>query len=269
MKKRNFSFADTLRSASIVALIAAGIAAFAEDNAVSLVIAPPPVGYPSIEAGTQTAQIGVNGLYASYKANGFDLTFFGASVLFDAQQCTSDRIALNGSAGISMLAGDKYDLLVLQVPINGDIIFKLAGNRSFSLFAFGGATGNIGMTTMTMTVPQWVPYTSTFVNDDTTLTTIMLTGTALGGLQANIPVSSFIISPFGFCTVTGGTWSSTMTSSMSYSYPSSSGSIDPTTGFVLGFDALYVPLNFALSSQFHRDADFTLITVASKWKIGK
>lgn len=269
MKKRNFSFIDTVRTTCIVALLTSGIAAFAEDSAVSLVIAPPPVGYPSIEAGAKTTQIGVNGLYASYEANGFDLTFFGASVLLDSQQCMTDSIALNGSAGFSALAGDKYDMFVLQMPISGDIIFKLAGNRSFSIFAFGGATGNLGMTTMTVTIPQWVPYTSTIVSDDTTLTTLMLTGTVLGGLQANIPVSSFIISPFGFCTVTGGTWSSTQKSSMSYSYQSSSGSIDPVTGFVLGFDALYVPLNFALSSQFHRDADFTMITVATKWKIGK
>jgi len=269
MKKRNYSFTRAIRAAGAFLLLAPGIAAFAEDNAISLVIAPPPVGYPAIEAGAKTTQIGVSGLYASYEANGSDLTFFGAGALIDAQQCPTDRIALNGSAGISMLAGDKYDMFVMQVPLNGDIVFKLTESRAFSLFAFGGATGNLGMMAMTITIPQWVPYTAHFVNDDTTVTTVMLTATALGGIQANIPVGSFIISPFGFCTITGGTWSSTQTSTMSYSYSSASGSIDPTTGFVLGFDALYVPVGFALSSQFHRDADFTLITVATRWKIGK
>lgn len=273
MKKRGFSFPQALKPAFVISLLIAilpgMVSAVAEDSAVSLVIAPPPVGYPAIEAGKRTTQIGVNGLYAAYSANGFDMTFFGVGMLVDAQQCPSDRIALNGSIGFSALAGDKYNMIVAQFPFNGDVIFKLAGNNAYSLFAFGGATGSLGLTTMTINIPQWVPYTTTFVNDDTTLTTTIMTVTGLGGLQANIPISSFIVSPFGFCTITGGSWSSTQTSSMSYSYPSSSGSIDPMAGFVLGFDVLYVPLNFALSSQFHRDSDFTLITVASKWKIGK
>ncbi len=75
----------------------------------------------------------------------------------------------------------------------------------------------------------------------------------------------FIVSPFGTYTLTGGAWNTEMTSSMSFGYPSASGSIDPEGSIVVGFDVLYVPKGITLSSQLRANDSYTLISVALMW----
>jgi hypothetical protein len=214
---------------------------YAEESDLSLVIAPPPVGYPTIEAGAQTTHAGANLVYSSIDMMDTTLTLLGGTVFADRQICPARFLALSGSAGATFLAGSDYNLLMLQAPLSGNVILRAVTVPHFSLFAFGGAGVTAGLTNMTITIPQLVPYTSTYVDDDTSVTSAVLTVSGTGGIQANVSAGPFIVSPFGLMTVTAGHYSTTIQSTMSYEYPSESGAIDAVSATVLGFDILYVP----------------------------
>ncbi len=62
-----------------------------------------------------------------------------------------------------------------------------------------------------------------------------------GGLQANISAGPLIISPFGIASYALGAFRTTQTSTMSYEYPSVSGTTSEPAGTVIGIDVLYVP----------------------------
>ena len=90
-------------------------------------------------------------------------------------------------------------------------------------------------------------------------------GKITGGIQANIGLGEVIFSPYGLYTYTAGTYSYSQESSMSFDYPSSSGSISGFSTTIFGFDLLYKPGNISLSSQLQNSTDSTIISVALKW----
>lgn len=237
----------------------------AEEGNLSLVIAPPPVGYPLIEAGAQTRHAGANFVYSSMDMMDTSLTLLGGTVFADRQICPTGFLALSGNAGATFLAGSEYNLLMLQVPLTGSVILRAITVPHFSLFAFAGAGVTAGLTNMTITFTYPIPPTSTFVDDDTSVTSTVVTGSATGGLQANISAGPFIVSPFGLMTVTAGRYSTTIESTMSYVYPSDSGTIDAVSATVLGFDILYEPRGISLSSQFRNSRDYRMFTVSLRW----
>lgn len=62
------------------------------------------------------------------------------------------------------------------------------------------------------------------------------------GCQANVTLGSFILSPFAPWTWSGGVYSTTQSSSMSFDYPSQSGKVEFSMNSIYGFDLLYKPL---------------------------
>lgn len=221
---------------------------YSEESTVAFVISQPPVGYPLFVTGDKTLQ------------TGGDLLYLHMDVMEEKMM-----IAGGTAFGGALLFGNKYNLMIGRLPLLIGGIVQPLKTSHFSFFLFASAGGDIGITDMTVTVPQWVPMTSTFIDDDISVRTTTVNGLINGGAQFNIFVRDFIISPFGSWTYTGGTYSTTRTSTMSYEYPSTSGAIENYSSLVFGFDILYVPKNIALSSQLRTTDNYTMISVALKW----
>lgn len=235
----------------------------AGQDTLSFVIAPPPVGYPVFEKGFTDQTVGGNFIYVSSKLMDTSFQLFGAMVFGNWQYCLTDKFALSGNFGASFLFGDKYDLLMMQIPYQFSLAYQIDITKDTSLFLLGGAGGDLGLTSMTVEVPQYL------IIDPTTVSTTTATGRITGGLQANIGIGQFIFSPFGLYTYTAGTYWMEQKSAMSYDYPSSSGAIDGYSTTILGFDLLYKPLGVSLSSITHFRPDTTLVSIALKWLLSR
>lgn len=238
---------------------------YSEEKTVSFVITQPPVGYPVFVRGEKTLQTGGDLLYLNMDVMDEKMMILGGTAFGNYQSCPSDVVAIQGSFGGSLLIGNKYDMIIGRLPLQISGIVQPVRTNRLSIFLFAAAGGDIGLTDMTLTVPQWVMGTSTFIDDDTSVITTSVNGLINGGAQINILAGDFIISPFGSWTYTGGTYSTTQTSTMSYEYPSTSGSIENYSSLVFGFDILYVPMSIALSSQLRTTDNYTMVSVALKW----
>lgn len=237
----------------------------AEENNVSFVIAPPPVGYPLIEKGQETRQVTGDALYLSIDLGEERMMLLGAAAYGNYQKCPADIFMVNAVIGGAFLFGNKYNFTVLRVPLYINSVVRPFSIKRGSGFIFAGAGGDVSVSNMVVTVPQWVPMTTTFIDDDTRLTTYTVNGAVSGGMQLNIHAGDFIISPFGSWSYTGGTYSTTQTSTMSYEYPSTRGYLQRYGSLVFGFDLLYEPWNAALSSQLRSTEHYTMVSVAVKW----
>ncbi|HTX71638.1 MAG TPA: hypothetical protein VMC79_02335 [Rectinemataceae bacterium] len=189
---------------------------------------------------------------------------FGAMGFATYQLCLSDSLAVNGSGAILGMLGDKYNFLLTQVPVHANLVFKAFEADATSYFLFGGAGGSVGLSSMTVGIPV-----AANVTDDTTFDTLTLTGSATFGGQCTITLGKFVLSPFGIYTYTAGSYSYSQISSMSYAYPSGSGSIHGYSTTVLGFDLLYKPLNVSLSSLFQNTDRYSLVSIALKWILSR
>ncbi len=251
----------------VVLLTGIAILAFPKDqDTVSFVIAPPPVGYPVFEAGYTDWMVGGNFIYLHLEV--MDSTFhaYGGTLFGNWQYCVSNRFALSGNLGAALLLGDSADLTIIQIPLQFNAAYEIPLHMGTSLFLLGGIGGDIGILSMDgPVVPQYLPYTSTIFYDHTTLETLTTTGHVSGGLQLNLGLGSFVFSPFGIYAYTAGTYSTDIKSSVSYLYPSSSGSIDGYSTTIIGFDLLYRPWGVSLSSLFHHRDTSDLFSIALKW----
>ncbi len=250
-------------SVFIIILLLIPLFISAENDTVSFVIAPPPIGYPVFEKGNKDTLVAGNIVYADYDFGDTDIKIFGPSFFGIYQYGITDRMAVNGRIGAAVLAGSEYSLLMLQIPLNISAAYEIIKTETNSFFLIAGAGGDIGRTSMKITIPQVVVLT--LVEDETTLSTLTTTGNISGGAQANLGLGKFILSPFGTYTYTAGSYSTTQESSMSFDYPSASGSIPGFSTIIFGFDLLYKPKDISLSSQIHSTEDSTLVSLAMKW----
>lgn len=239
----------------------------AGEDTLSFVIAPPPVGYPVFEKGVSDQNVGGNFIYVSSKLMDTTFQLYGAMIFGNWQYCVTDKFALSGNFGAGFLFGNKYDLLMIQLPYQFNLAYQIDLWEDTSLFLIGGAGGDLGLTTMTVDIPQFLP--PTIITDPTTVSTTTATGRLTGGIQANIGIGQFIFSPFGLYTYTAGSYWTEQKSAMSFDYPSSAGAIDGYTTTVIGFDLLYRPLGFSLSSMTHFRPDTTLVSIALKWLLSR
>lgn len=234
-----------------------------EDTTVSFVIAPPPVGYPVFEKGTVRDQTAATAVwYASETAAG-RVNFYGAAAALSHQMHPTDFLALGGMVGSAVLFGDKNSTVAVQGNLGVNAVLAPLRTKYVSLFFFGAASLAPGLTAMELEYPQLINFT--LVNDRVSATSLSAMWTTSGGAQANIVLADFILSPFALWSWSAG-WSRTeMTSAMSFEYPTSEAAIDGVSSWIFGFDLLYVPWDLALSSQFKRQGESSLLTVAFKW----
>lgn len=242
---------------------------FAEDSATAFVIAPPPVGYPEFAAGETVERAGVNGVYLTLDRDpaglSEGLTLLGGSAFVNRQASTADYIAVELDAAGTFLAGNRYGLMAFNVPLGVNLILKPLSFAHASLFAFGGFAGTMGLTVMSFDIDQPVPLTSQYVTDTVTVTSVTFTGTLSGGLQCNLRLSPFVLSPFALWSVTGGRYMTDLTGSMSYDYPSDGGDIGLAHGSIYGFDIMHEPSHVSLSSMLKQDKGYTMVTVTLKF----
>ena len=235
---------------------------YADENTVNFVVAPPPVGYPIFQQGKGTFQTGVNALYANIKAEGNSMQLYGASALGDYQYAFADNFAINSTIDLTLMLGSKNDLIFAQLPLHLTAIYEPIKTKALSLFLFGGGGADLGLSTMTISIPV-----TQYTNDDTTYTSVITMGSLTGGAQVNFTAGDFIISPFGIYTYTTGSYSYSQTSTMSFSYPSGSGNIGGYSTTIFGFDLLYTPLDVSLSSMVQNTGEYTLVSLTFKWLI--
>jgi hypothetical protein len=246
----------------MTAALALAVPAMADGDTLSFVIAPPPVGYPVFSKGDRTTQAGGNAILLMMNQGGERMLVAGGTGFGHWQTTVSDSLSLGVQAGGSLLAGTKNDLLMVQVPLQANAVFAAITRPAWSGFLFGGLGADLGMSTMTVTVPQIVELL--MVDDPTSFDTTTVTVSVSAGAQINIAVKDFIASPFGSWTYTAGTYSYTQTSAMSFDYPSGSGTIEGSSSTTLGFDLLYRPWGISLSSMVRRTDSYTLVTLALK-----
>ncbi|MDX9957134.1 MAG: hypothetical protein RBT68_01715 [Spirochaetia bacterium] len=234
----------------------------AEDDTISFVLAPPPVGYPVFTKGEKTTQAGGNAVFLTTEQGGEKMIIAGGTGFGHWQSTVSDTLSLGLNAGGSLLAGSKYDLVMVQVPMQANAVFAAVTRPAWSAFLFGGVGADIGLTTMTIDIPQSVGML--LVEDPTQFNTTTIMSSGSVGVQFNVTIQDFIASPFGSWTYTAGTYSYTQTSAMSFDYPSGSGTIDGSSSTILGFDLLYRPWDISLSSMVRMTDSYTLVTLAVK-----
>jgi hypothetical protein len=232
----------------------------AEESSVSFVVAPPPVGFPDFEEADGKVQTGAQLVYVNQDLAGERLTVAGAAGYGNYQQAFGKRLALNGSLGTTLLIGSLYDLYMVQIPLNVTAILNALDTGRVSLFLFAGGGGSLGLSSMTMERITVYPIT-----DVVTMTTYTVLGSMTAGAQLNLFSRRFVLSPFAFITLSGGTYQLTQDSPTEYSYPSYSGTIDNYSSTVIGFDLLYRPKNISLASQFRNTPDYRLLSLALKW----
>jgi hypothetical protein len=255
----------------LVGLLPGGpVHVFGDDDTTSFSfdVAPPPVGYPRIERGARDTTVGGQAVFARGDIVDTSFTVAGLTLFGSLQTNPVRRTMFSLTGGGAFLAGDRMSLMTLQIPLRLLAVIQGFDSDHVDLFLFAGAGGDAGVTSLTVTVPQPVPYTTTFVDDDTTLSVTTTTGTVQAGGQVNVDLRRFVTSVFAVWSYTGGNYSTNQRSSMSYDYPSTSGDLAGRSAVVGGFDLLWKEKNMALSSQIRSDRDFLVYTVALKRLLG-
>jgi hypothetical protein len=244
---------------TVVVSLALAVPAMAEDDTISFVLAPPPVGYPVFTKGEKTTQAGGNAIFLTTEQGGQKMIIAGGTGFGHWQSTVSDTLSLGPIAGGSLLAGNKNSLVMVQVPLQANAVFAAVTRPAWSAFLFGGVGADIGISTMTIEIPVTL-----YTNDPTRFETTTIISSGSVGAQLNVAIQDFIASPFGSWTYTAGTYSYTQTSAMSFEYPSGSGTIDGNSSTILGFDLLYRPWDISLSSMVRMTDSYTLVTLAVK-----
>jgi len=227
-----------------------------DNMSISFTIAPPPIGYPTFEKSSLDKRFGLNML-------SFDsdfLSIVGGGINGTLQQGLSDKVAWSGQAGLSVMSGDVFDLSIMQLMYRLNIQAELLKMDNVAVQVFAGIGNDISFNKMYMVFPQVVNLNIYYDNVEIATTTVMTT--MQGGVQANIGLSSFILSPFGYATWTKGNSNSTYTSSMSFSYADTSTEVPSFTSIIYGFDLLYKPMNLSLSSMIQVAEEFTSFTLS-------
>lgn len=249
-----------------VAALAIAASAFAEEKEATFTVAPPPVGYPDFKAGASTEQAGGGAVVIKTDYGGLAGWLIGGSGAWQHQYCPADGLALGASVAGSLMVGDQNSLLVMSAPFAASLAAELFDWRGSTIYAFGYAGGSLSYSSMKVIIPQVVNITA--VEDETTLATMSGVLSAGIGCQANAAIGGFVVSPFAQWTWSGGAYRSSQSSSMSFDYPSLSGGVGLRMDSAYGFDLLYEPLGWSLSSQLRLGEGYQMLTLALRRLLG-
>lgn len=241
-----------------VAALAIGASAFAEENKATFAVAPPPVGYPDFKAGDATEQAGGGAVVIKTGYGGLAGWLVGGSGAWQYQYCPADELALGFSVAGSLMVGDRNSLLMMSAPLGAGIAAELFEWRGSTFYAFGYAGGALNYSSRIIGIPIGIGD----VIDETSVETMSGIISAGIGCQANLALGGFVVSPFAQWTWSGGVYGTTQSSSMSFDYPSQSGEVEFSMNSIYGFDLLYKPLGWSLSSQLRFGDGYQMITLA-------
>ncbi|MDA3949535.1 MAG: hypothetical protein PF508_09920 [Spirochaeta sp.] len=232
-----------------------------------VVIEPPPVGYPEITRGAHNVFALLSGVYTSMTVLEETTTAGGGVLTGETDYGIGERVLVQGSASGALLFGNRNQLVVTSVPVDVSLVFQPVRANRVSLFLFGGAGGALTVSTLTVTIPQPVPLTSTVIEDDTTVRVSAVTGALRGGVQATWFFRNWAASLFATYRTVGGSYETTQTSAMSYTYPGDSGAIAQSAAISLGADLLNTRHGLALSSAFQLRENSNLVVVSVKYLV--
>lgn len=108
---------------SLSAILALAVPVIADEDTLSFVLAPPPVGYPVFSKGDRTTQVGGNAIFLMINQGGERMLVAGGTGFGHWQATVSDNLSLGTVLGGSLLAGNKHGLLMAQVPLQANAIF--------------------------------------------------------------------------------------------------------------------------------------------------
>lgn len=241
-----------------VAALAIGASAFAEGNEATFTVAPPPVGYPDFNAGDATEQAGGGAVVIKTDYDGLAGWLVGGSGAWQFQFCPVDDLALGASVAGSLMVGDRNSLLMMSAPLGASLAAELFEWRGSTFYALGYAGGALSYSSQIIKIPIGIGD----VIDETSVETMSGILSAGIGCQANLALGGFVVSPFAQWTWSGGVYGTTQRSSMSFDYPSRSGEVEFSLNSIYGFDLLYKPLGWSLSSQLRLGEGYQMITLA-------
>lgn len=222
----------------------------AQDTSVSFTIAPPPAGYPVFEKGHTDYRIGAN--FVTIDSDFMSIT--GAGIHGTYRRTYSSRLGTDASFGLSALAGDAFDTTMMQMSFTANGQYLLVNSPSLQFILLAGVGGDVIYSTMSMEV---MPGSSM---DITTTSSIY---SLTGGIQANIPFSKFIFSPYGLAKTSSGT------SSSESDFGTYSADIPTFNSITIGVDLLYKPWNVSLSSIYQKMEEISMLSISVSKLIGK
>ncbi len=226
-----------------------------EGGEFTFTIAPPPVGYPVFEPGQTIHSVRGTYLGISNDDKDYDWRFDGVIGSYARQSTYSPVFTYNRSTAAGVLVGDVPGADVTMVPIVADFtpILRPYYNENLDVLAFGMLGTNATISIMEF--------------DDFDLQSQMLQVLIVpgGGLQANIGVGDFVVSPFGVYRYSVGgymvEYSGDFYEQNDY-LESDSDSIDGYGSLIFGFDLLYKPYNISLSSFVQQEEEVTIVTIS-------
>jgi hypothetical protein len=110
-----------------------GFPLFAENDTVHFVIAPPPVGYPEIKKGEKIYQAGTDALFFTTDLNSEKLIVLGATAFGNYQESFTDWFTASLNFGGSFMAGSKYSMMILSLPLHMNGILELLDTEGFDV----------------------------------------------------------------------------------------------------------------------------------------
>jgi hypothetical protein len=251
------------------------------DN-VTFTIAPPPAGYPVFNPGETDMGIGLNYISLSMPFTTYetkfennlpvidtlnqDLKIVGGALSMNYKK-VYENFAVNHGGALAILGGNMNSMLIMDITYCLNGLYQAVKTNSISMFLFANAGLNISFNNSNMIFYQYLPFLDP-VEDEVAITTTMLLSSFSGGLQMNLTAGDFIISPYGIYSYSGGNFTTSMTSSMSFEYEEISDQIDNFGSVILGFDILYTPKGITLSSMIQSSEDYDMINISLRKTLG-
>jgi len=152
----------------------------------------------------------------------------------------------------------------MSAPLGASLAAELFEWRGSTFYALGYAGGALSYSSQIIKIPIGIGD----VIDETSVETMSGILSAGIGCQANVALGGFVVSPFAQWTWSGGVYSTTQSTSMSFDYPSRSGEVELSMNSIYGFDLLYKPLGWSLSSQLRIGDGYQMITLALRRLLG-
>lgn len=235
------------RGLFLVLLTFSGLAGVAADTEFQFTIAPPPVGYPLFDQGKTTHSL--RGTYINISTDE-DWSFDGLLASYAKQESPSQDLSFQQTFTGGVLWGDLPGADLTGLPLLYDFtpILRPYRQDNLDLLVFGILGGHATFFFLDL--------------DDSDVSMQMLNYLLVpgAGVQANIVLSDFILSPFGVYRYSFGGYVTEY--SGEDSPDGDSGSIDGYGSVIFGFDLLYRPLNLSLSSILQHEKDVTVFTIS-------
>ena len=242
---------------SLISLFVLPMRASAQGSKIAFTLAPPPLGFPVSEKPVEGQKLLYHKLgigFASIKTDAVDIT--GFSPTYTMNRVISETSSILFSTSFGVLKGNKFDLSGVQIPLKLTYSYRVFNSGANTATLFGGSGAE-------------VLYTTTKVGSTKTEANLVTVPINLG-IQYNRDIGDFIVTPYVTMSQNLNWTSIYINSSTPIEYDNSWNKGKSFVTTVVGFDALYKPLNMSLSGlvQSSKDSDVIFFTLSKILKSG-